>query len=166
MEDKYIRTIKAGVTNFLYCGDEFLFLKRNLQKKVDPGKMNGIGGKVEIGENYLDAAIRETEEETGYVVTPKDVQLAGVVILEGGYQEDWVMCFFKIKVPNKNIPLGSHTDDGELIWIPKNSVLDNSYDLVDDINHCFNEIVAGKLFFMTAQVGSDFKIKQTNISEL
>jgi ADP-ribose pyrophosphatase YjhB (NUDIX family) len=168
MDDKkYVRKIKAGVTNFLYCGDEYLFLKRNPQKKIDPNKINGIGGKVELGENYLEAAIRETKEETGYVVMSKDIQLSGVVILEGGYQEDWVMCFFNIKVPNKNMPLGSHTDDGELIWIPKNRVLNNGYDLVDDINHCFEYIINGeKLFFMTAKVGADFKIKHTSIASV
>ena len=36
-------------------------------RRKDPyqGKLNFVGGKVEAGENYLDAAYRELEEETG-----------------------------------------------------------------------------------------------------
>ncbi len=109
------REIRTAVTNFLYCEDEYLFLLRNKNKKVDPGRLNGVGGGVEPGENFLDAAIRETEEETGYKVRPEDMKLVGVIRLEEGYPEDWVMCFFKIKVASKNIRLGNETDDGKLL---------------------------------------------------
>ena len=111
-EDKYIRKVQTSVTNFIYCGDYYLFLKRNPNKRIDPGKLNGVGGRLEPGEDYFAAAIRETKEETGYDVAPEDVKLTGVVKLEGGYDEDWVMCFFKIKVPNKKIPIGTKTNDG------------------------------------------------------
>lgn len=133
-EEKYLRQVQTSVTNFLYCGDEYLFIKRNLNKRIDPGRLNGIGGRVEPGENYLEAAIRETEEETGYKVTPEDIKLSAVAKLEGGYKEDWVMCFFKIKVPHKNIPLGNKTEDGDLLWINKDEVFSSEHELVDDLN--------------------------------
>jgi 8-oxo-dGTP diphosphatase len=161
------RKIQLSVTNFLYHKDEFLFLKRNDSKQVDPGRMNGVGGKVEMGENYLDAAIRETLEETGYSVAPEDIELAGVVKLEGGYEVDWAMCFFKIKVPSKDIPKGSKTEDGELIWLHKDKVLDSEYKLVDDLTYCFKDIVEGNsIFFMTAKLNDSQKIYETSISKL
>lgn len=107
--------MQTSVTCFLHHGSDYLFIKRNKDKRVDPGRLNGIGGRLEPGENFLDAAIREVKEETGYEVSPEEMKLAGVVKLEGGYQEDWVMCFFKVEVSTKEIPKGTSSEDGELI---------------------------------------------------
>lgn len=165
--DKYKRLVQTSVTCFLYHNDKYLFLKRNLNKRVDPGRLNGVGGRLEPGENYLDAAIRETEEETGYQVNVEDVSLSGVVKLEGGYDEDWVMCFFKIKVPHMNIPLGSKVEnEGELIWLHKDEILKSEHDLVDDLNYCMQDIVNGKeQFFITAQLDTHQKITAASISK-
>jgi len=167
MDKKYIRKVQTSVTNFLHFKDDYLFIHRNKHKQIDANRLNGIGGRVEPGENYLDAAIRETEEETGYKVAPKDIQLAGIVKLEGGYGEDWVMCFFKIEVTSKEVPLGKKTDDGNLVWLDKDKVLDSEYELVDDLNYCFKDIVCGtEIFFITAKLNKDQKIIQTNIAKL
>lgn len=161
------RETKCSVTNFLHCGDRYLFLHRSADKKTDPSRLNGIGGKLEPGENYLDAAIRETEEETGYIVDPKNVQLSGVVQLHGGYPEDWVMCFFKIKVNDVAVPIGMHTEDGTLLWLHKDEVLTSQYELVDDLHYCFEKIVEGKsIFFMHAQLNEEQKITSHSISFL
>jgi len=131
-QDKYIRKVQTAVNCFLFNGEEFLMLKRSKSKKIDPGKLNGIGGKVDPGENFLEAAIREIQEETGYILKESQFQLAGVVRLEGGYSEDWVMCFFKVKVKTKTVPIGNITDDGELLWLHKDKILDSEYELIDD----------------------------------
>ena len=93
--NKYIRLSQTSVTKFIYHKDKWLFLKRGSNKRVDPGKLNGIGRRLEEGENYLEACIRETEEETGYIVKPKDISLAGIVKLSEEYKEDWIMCFLE-----------------------------------------------------------------------
>ncbi len=41
------------------------------------GKWNGVGGKTDLGESDLDAAIRETEEEIG--VTPENLEKVCVI---------------------------------------------------------------------------------------
>jgi 8-oxo-dGTP pyrophosphatase MutT (NUDIX family) len=160
------RTILFSVTNFLYIGDEYLLLHRSMDRKVDAGRLNGIGGKLEEGENFLEAAIRETQEETGYEVTAKDIQFSGIIKLHGGYPEDWVMCFFKIKVPKKTIPLGSHIPDGDLIWMPKDKVLTSGYELVDDLYHVWESIITDKTFFATTEIGEDEKVKKISISTI
>ena len=58
------------------------------------------------------------------------------------------MCFFKITVPSKHIPLGNETNDGKLLWIHKDKVLDSGYELVDDLNYCFKDVVEGKKTFL------------------
>lgn len=166
-DQKYIRKVQCSVTNFIFCGDDYLFLHRGAHKKLDPNKLNGVGGRVEPGENYLDAAIRETEEETGYKVSVEDIQFAGVVKLEGGYDEDWVMCFFKIKVRSKKIPIGENTEDGKLVWINKDRVLDSDYELVDDLNYTFKDLVEGKtLSFINAKLNENEKVDSVSISKI
>ena len=143
-------------------------MKRSLKKRIDPGRLNGVGGRLEPGENYLDAAIRETEEETGYKVNVEDVRLAGVVKLHGGYPEDWIMCFFKIEVPHMNIALDDKLkeEEGEFIWLHKDKILDSEYDLVDDLNYCMQEIINGKeLFFITAQLDEKQKLTVASVSK-
>lgn len=157
-----------SVTNFLHCGNDYLFIHRiNRDNKVDGGRLNGIGGKLEPGENFLQTAIRETIEETGYQIVAENVKLAGVVRMQGGYTDDWMMSFFKIEVPTKEIPLGNINDEGELIWLPAEKVLTSGYDLVDDLHYCFNDIVKDNIPFMAhAQMTEEEKVKTWNISYL
>lgn len=164
----YGRLTKKSVTCFLRCGDEFLFIHRTLKgNDTDANRLNGVGGKLETGEDFLAAAIRETEEETGYEVEAQDCKLAGVVNLEGGYSEDWVMCFFVIAVPTKEIPIGNWNAEGELIWLHKDSVLDSKYELVDDLNYLWPKIAGQrKVFFASSIVNQQEKIEKISISEL
>jgi 8-oxo-dGTP pyrophosphatase MutT (NUDIX family) len=164
---KYQRLVQTSVTNFIHCGDDYLFVKRNPNKKIDPGRLNGIGGRLEPGEDYLHAAIRETEEETGYKVSPKDIRFSGVVKLEGGYEEDWVMGFFKIKVSSKKIPKRNKNEEGEFIWLNKDKVLDSGHKLVDDLYYSFKDVVEGKnTFFITAKVNEKHKIYEMSVGKL
>ncbi len=163
-----MRETKKSVTCFLQCGDEFLFIHRTKKgNDVDANKLNGIGGKLEPGENFLDAAIRETEEETGYVVSQKSCILTGIVSLEGGYAQDWVISFFVIPVETKTIPWGMENSEGQLVWLHKDSVLTSGYELVDDLNYLWNKIAThSKIFFASTVVNKNEKIEQIQISEL
>jgi 8-oxo-dGTP pyrophosphatase MutT (NUDIX family) len=166
-DSQYIRQVQTSVTCFIHHGDDYLFLHRNPNKRIDPNKLNGVGGRLEPGEDFLHAAIREVEEETGYKVTHEDIQLSCVAKLEGGYKEDWIMCFFKIKVKSKDIPHGNKTEDGTLIWLDKDKVLDSNYELVDDLQYCFKDIVESKtIVFFNAQVNESEKVSEIAVSKL
>lgn len=151
---------KTSVTCFLYHDDHYLFLKRNKNVSINPGQLNGIGGKLAFGEDYLSTVIRETREETGYQVSLKDIKFCGIIKFESKDREDWITCFFRIKVPNRNIPIGNKTKEGELIWLHKDKVLISNFDLVEDLYYIFKDIVLGKeIFFLNAQVtGDKYKI--------
>ncbi len=84
----------------------------------------------------------------------------------GGYPDDWVMCFFKIQVPDKNIPLGNKIPDGELIWMHKDTVLSSKYELVDDLHYCWKYIISNQSFFATTEIGEDEKVKKISLATL
>jgi len=161
-----MRPVILSTTVFLHVGDEYLMLYRRADAPVDGNRLNGIGGKVEHGENYMDAAIRETREETGYEVNHKDIKFSGLIRLEGGYPQDWVMAFFTIEVKDKTIPHGSDVTDGKLLWMHKDAVLHSGFELVDDLHYCWKDIVDGKIFFMSTIVGEDEKIKSYTLTPL
>lgn len=49
--------------------DKILILKRSVDSKTNPGKWELPGGKVDQGEPFDQALIREVEEETGLTIT-------------------------------------------------------------------------------------------------
>ncbi|OGJ38902.1 MAG: hypothetical protein A2383_02800 [Candidatus Pacebacteria bacterium RIFOXYB1_FULL_39_46] len=167
--DWFMKKIIYSVTNFVHCGDDYLFIHRTKKTdyKVDSGRLNGIGGKLEPNENFLQAAIRETKEETGLVVEAKDIKLAGIVRMQGGYEQDWLMCFFKISVPDKSIPAGMENPEGQLVWLPKDQVLKSDFELVDDLNYCFTDITEERIpFFVHAEMNEDETVKKWNADYL
>ncbi|PIY79036.1 MAG: hypothetical protein COY81_04720 [Candidatus Pacebacteria bacterium CG_4_10_14_0_8_um_filter_43_12] len=160
-----VRFTKKSVTCFLHCGDDYLFIHRTKKgNDTDAGKLNGIGGKLEYGENYLACAVREIKEETGYVVAAAECQLVGLVNMVGGYQDDWVMAFFTAEVASKIIPLGNENGEGQLMWINKRDVLKTKYELVDDLHYCWDDICnSQQTFFAGAVVDKSEKIKKWSI---
>ena len=59
---------------FVRKGDEVLLGRRKRGHVNMRGKWNGFGGKVEAGEDILEAAIREVREETGIETEFRNVQ--------------------------------------------------------------------------------------------
>lgn len=162
-----MRHIKTSVNNFIHCGDEYLLLLRGADKKIDANRLNSIGGKVEPSENFLDALIRETEEEVGLKIKPADVQFLGILKLEGGYKEDWVACFYKTEVKTKHIKHGTKTSDGELLWIHKDKILNSKYELVDDLYYSLEDIVNNdSIFFANATMDKNEKVKKYSVSKI
>ncbi|MEI2688218.1 MAG: NUDIX domain-containing protein [Anaerolineae bacterium] len=66
---------------FLLHGDDVLLIQRARHKRLFPGKVNGVGGHVEPGEDVAASAAREIYEESGLAVD--DLWLAGVVHVDG-----------------------------------------------------------------------------------
>ncbi|MEI6533343.1 MAG: NUDIX domain-containing protein [Candidatus Roizmanbacteria bacterium] len=166
MDQKYKRYTQTAVTVFIHHGDDYLLLLRDKNKSVDPVRLNGVGGRLELGEEYLTASVRETIEETGYKVTKEEMKFSGIVRLQDGYPEDWIMCYFTIEVSSKIIPHGNSTDDGELMWMSSKEVLSSDFKLVDNLHYCFEDIVKGNVFFLSCILNTDHKIIQHTKSYL
>ncbi len=64
--------------------DKILMLKRSIHSRSNPGLWELPGGKVEIGEDFDQALIREIKEETGLNITLK--KAIGVAQQEHGHR--------------------------------------------------------------------------------
>ncbi|HSX43405.1 MAG TPA: NUDIX domain-containing protein [Candidatus Saccharimonadales bacterium] len=68
---------------WLTDGERTLEQQRAWNKKIMPGAWDvAVGGHVSAGESYLDAAMRETEEELGLRFAPERFRYAGRLAVE------------------------------------------------------------------------------------
>lgn len=75
---------------------ELLLQKRSMNKDLFPGKWDtSVGGHVMLGEDILEAAIRETEEELGFV--PDILDFLYSYTYSGRFERELVYTYFIIK---------------------------------------------------------------------
>ncbi len=98
-----------------------LMLHRNKKPNdVHEGKWNGLGGKFRPGETPEECAIREVFEESGFTTERPD--LRGVITFPlFSHDSDWYVFVFVIHEFGGAI---ADSPEGELAWIPDETVLD------------------------------------------
>jgi len=110
--------IFVGVT-LIDENERIYLIKEDDKNKIGKDRWNLPGGSVDIGENLIQAATRETKEETGY-----DIEIASLL---GCYQckkmdKSWLYIVFAGKVKNHKI----HPTDPGIIegkWFEKENFL-------------------------------------------
>lgn len=100
--------------------ENVLLIKKN-RPQWQKGKLNGIGGKMELGENFHDAIAREFEEETGVKTNKEDWSLYVCMNKTTG-QNTWSVYFFRIVF---NIKSAKTTTDEEVVSIPVKDLPEN-----------------------------------------
>ena len=113
---------------FVTHGDEVLLLRGAPDKRIWPGKYNGVGGHVEASEDVYNAARREIGEETGLAV--HDLRLRGVINIPVDADDNAgiVVFVFTATAATKD----THpSDEGALEWIGRDRV--SELDLAEDL---------------------------------
>lgn len=75
-------TIVPRTLSFLVRGNRVLLLQLGADRGEWAGRLNGVGGHIEAGEDVLTSARREIREETG--LSPGELRLSGVVMIDVG----------------------------------------------------------------------------------
>lgn len=110
-----------SVNALIYAEGKLLLLKRAADKKVDPNKYHGVGGKVEPHEDFLSALRREIEEETG-IKELKSIKLYSVTQHPfPPTDSEWVNLYFIVNIEKQvEVP---NTSDGEFYWVEPKEAL-------------------------------------------
>jgi 8-oxo-dGTP diphosphatase len=115
-----------GTLGYVLSPDRRLVLMIHRAARPDDqafGKYNGLGGKMEQGEDVAACMMREIREEAGIEVT--QMRLRGTVSWPGfgKYGEDWLGFIFLITAfAGQPLP---HNPEGTLAWVPVAQVLNN-----------------------------------------
>jgi len=68
-----MKTFGAGIHVLVQKGNKYLILKRSADDEDDPGCWDLPGGGIDFGEQPTEAAIRESEEETGVKIAVQNI---------------------------------------------------------------------------------------------
>jgi 8-oxo-dGTP diphosphatase len=101
------------VVGFMFQNDKVALIRKT-RPAWQAGKLNGVGGHVEVSERPVEAMCREFEEETGYETCPEQwVDFAELV------GPDWIVYFFHAQ---GDLSLVKTTTDEEIVVLPVKDV--------------------------------------------
>ncbi len=146
---------EQGVTNdrfqviprvllFIFDGDKVLLIKGSPRKRIWANKYNGLGGHVENGENILNAARRELNEESGLYNIP--LKLCGTIIINTSSMIGILLFVFQGEFNGQEM---KESGEGQLEWVKLSEVA--TLPLVEDIPAILPKVVEftknGELFW-------------------
>lgn len=155
MED-FLRKYKEyktvlSVNSLIWSGGKVLLLKRAATKRIDPGLYAGIGGKVEPGESFYKAILREIEEETGI----KEFEsIRPFAVAQHPYpptDSEWVNVYFTVNL-KRQIEI-KPTDDGEFFWIDPKDI--EALPMPTDIKECIKILSKNPQAFILSWIKHD-----------
>jgi len=105
-------TIVPRTLSFVVRGRQVLLLRLGADRGEWAGRLNGIGGHIEAGEDVLTSARREIREEAG--LSPGDLRLCGVVMIDVGPPGIGLFVFVGT---TQHDPPHESGPEGEVVWV-------------------------------------------------
>jgi len=121
-------TIVPRTLSFILRRQQVLLLRLSADRGEWAGKLNGLGGHVEAGEDVLSSARREIREEAG--LSPGDLRLCGVVLIDAGRVPGIGLYVCVGEVGDGATPHAS--PEGELAWVNTDDL--ERHPLVEDLS--------------------------------
>lgn len=121
-------TVVPRTISFVFHEDQVLLIKLAKDRGAWSGKLNGLGGHIEQGEDPHTSALREIEEETGIIL--QRLKLCGHILIDTGQKPGIGLFVFGNDVAQPG-SLRS-TAEGEPCWINTHDL--KMHPLVDDLH--------------------------------
>lgn len=115
-------------------GDEILLLLRSGTGYKD-GEWGPPSGKVEPGETYTEAAVRELAEETGITMSPGDLHFLHAIERVRASGSNWLGLFFEVDVTGVNPVNQEPHKHSALSFFPTSALPDTTIDYVRHVVH-------------------------------
>ncbi|UCE14834.1 MAG: 8-oxo-dGTP diphosphatase [Candidatus Heimdallarchaeota archaeon] len=116
---------KLATLAYIVHKNEVLLLFRNKKENdFHEGKYIGIGGRLEPGETPLECILRELKEETGYALTPEEIEFRGYIYFDEIHRDklnedlpafNWLVFLYYVPATKK---LDFENPEGKLLWVP------------------------------------------------
>lgn len=103
---------------FIEKDQKYLMLTKKKKNSFGFGKINGVGGHIEKGEEPYEAARREIEEEAG--INVKNLDLAAVLFIDINDVPGIQVFVFKAIYDNGVVQA---SDEGSLEWMSRTKIL-------------------------------------------
>lgn len=115
------KKIRITTEAFIVCNNEILLFQRDSNSKVFPGYWSIPGGHIDVNEDTLSACVREIQEETGLLVTTKEVKLKYIALHNHlDRNEIWHIFGFLVNIQDKHEIVNS--SEGVARWISLDEV--------------------------------------------
>lgn len=82
----------GGVSIIAVKDDEKILFVEQFRKAIDKNILELPAGKIEVGEDIKECAIRELEEETGYKA--KKIEFLGKIVMAPGFTDEYIHLFY------------------------------------------------------------------------
>ena len=141
-----------AVLVYVRSGGEILMLHRDGGRAGDyhAGKWNGLGGKLEPDESPLEAARRETREESGLDLPESAFRPLGMITFpnfKAHKHEDWNVWVFVVQASDIHRRAEVQGPEGALHWVPAEDLL--KLNLWAGDRHFLRYVVEERPFFGT-----------------
>ena len=118
-----------AVLLYAFHEDRVLMIHRDQKNRNDfhEGKWNGLGGKLEFSETSLDCAVREFQEESGCITSPKQWIWAGQLAFPNfkpHKNEDWSVTVYRTELSTAQVQtIVAKNEEGTLSMVPASELL-------------------------------------------
>lgn len=126
----YLRTLC-----FVFCGDDVLLIQR--PRDPDAGYWNAIGGRINRGEDPLEGAQREVQEEAG--IRPALTFRGVATVIVRSTAETWTIFLFSARVSDRTV---RPSPEGPLRWVALHEV--GTLPVLADVPYLLPHMAAGE----------------------
>jgi 8-oxo-dGTP diphosphatase len=131
-------TVVPRTLSFILNGESLLLLRGAPTKRLWAGRLNGLGGHIEPGEDPRAGALREIREEAGLV--PERLVLRGLIHVAGQEEHPGVMLYVYLgHAGSRDSACGS---EGTLEWHPLDAL--PWEEMVADLPHLLPRLLGAR----------------------